>query len=492
MSLRLRLVLSYLVVLAITLGVIALAIIFILRARPAPPQPTYNRLAAVAQSIDLAGLIRDTMPMLNPRAQTEVIVPELQAIAADSDVRVLLVDASSNVVAFDSAQTFLEGQTLPMRLDGSSLTPLNVRGQLARVETLVGSFVDPNSETWLFLAITRRGVMAQALLFAEPQPQQSLLTALEDFGASALLPLLCQAAGVGAIVALVLAGIISRTIVQPLQGLAQAAAGVAAGNYAERVPVTGTPEIKSVAEAFNNMSAQVQATHKAQQDFLANVSHDLKTPLTSIQGYSQAIMDGAASDPVSAARIIHEEAGRLNRMVVELTDLARLQAGRLSLRWSAVDVGQLTGAIAERLLIMAHEKNIQMNIETRSLPEVAGDGDRLAQVITNLISNAIKYTPQGGHIWVKTGLIDNGVQVLVQDDGVGIAPSELPRVFERFYQVDKARGPQRGTGLGLAIVAEIVQAHGGKISVSSDGVGKGSAFSLWLPSPQMSTILRKR
>src|SRR5262249_26168006 len=149
---------------------------------------------------------------------------------------------------------------------------------------------------------------------------------------------------------------ISRTIVKPLQAVARAATDAAQGTYSLKAPISGPKEVRAVAEAFNYMAAQVQATQQAQQDFLANVSHDLKTPLTSIQGYSQAIMDGAASDPVEAAKIIYEEAGRLNRMVVELTDLARLQAGRLSMRTTAVDVAQIAEVVAQRLAIVAKEK----------------------------------------------------------------------------------------------------------------------------------------
>ena len=273
----------------------------------------------------------------------------------------------------------------------------------------------------------------------------------------------------------------SRDSRASLQSVAAAAAGMAAGNYGERVPVTGPPEVRAVATAFNNMGAQVQTTQKAQQDFLANVSHDLKTPLTSIQGYSQAIVDGAASNPVAAAQIIHEEAARLNRMVTELTDLARLQAGRMSTDRSPLDIAQLTSAVAERLQIMAKEKYITMLVDARPVAEVSGDGDRLAQVLTNLISNAIKYTPPGGKVWVATRAADAGIHVIVRDTGVGISAHDLERIFERFYQVDKARGPQRGTGLGLAIVKEIVTAHGGRITAFSDGEGKGATFTVWLP-----------
>jgi signal transduction histidine kinase len=361
------------------------------------------------------------------------------------------------------------------------------------VEALFGSMTDVDEGIWLFVAIeaVRSGIATEALVFAEQQRVQSLQEAVADY-TGALLFVLIQAGVVGVIVAVLLAGFISRTIARPLQSVAQAAAGMATGNYAERVPITGPQEVRAVAEAFNHMSEQVQGAQQIQQDFLANVSHDLKTPLTSIQGYSQAIMDGAAKDPVSAARIIHEEAGRLNRMVVGLTDLARLQSGRLAMQWSPLDIGSLTEAIAERLAIVAQEKGVQLQVQTQRLPEIVGDGDRLAQVLTNLISNAIKFTSAGGQVRVRTAVSAGGVIVSVQDDGIGIPEKDLARIFERFYQVDKARGPQRGTGLGLAIVAEIVQAHGGRISAESAGEGKGSTFTVWLPSPQMSTVLRKR
>ena len=155
-----------------------------------------------------------------------------------------------------------------------------------------------------------------------------------------------------------------------------------------------------MAQAFNSMSDKVRAEQRSQQDFLANVSHDLKTPLTSIQGYSQAIIDGIGN-PKQAAGIIREESERLNRMVVELTDLARLQAGRLSMKTGAIDLGQLTTAVAQRLAIVAQEKGVELEVNAPSMPEIAGDGDRLVQVVTNLISNAIKYTPSGGKVMVQ-------------------------------------------------------------------------------------------
>jgi signal transduction histidine kinase len=240
------------------------------------------------------------------------------------------------------------------------------------------------------------------------------------------------------------------------------------------------------------MSEEVQSTQQAQRDFLANVSHDLKTPLTSIQGYSQAIMDGATKNPSQAARIIHDEAARLNRLVNELTDLIRMQAGGLSLKMSGLDFNAIVTAIAERLQVVAENKQVKIVVKTNKLPIVGGDGDRLAQVLTNLLSNAIKFTPPDGIITVITQVTKSGVQLIVQDTGIGIPSEDLPRIFERFYQVDKARGPQRGTGLGLAITREIVQAHGGQIQVQSAGVNKGTTFIITLPLIDYSTVVRKR
>ncbi|MDX2138173.1 MAG: HAMP domain-containing sensor histidine kinase [Chloroflexota bacterium] len=493
MKLSWRLLVSYLIVLGVTLGVMVLAFFAIARARPAPAVQTYDHLLRVALNTDLRSLLAQVNADVEQSGSDTLLQNQLLEVSDAFGVRVLLIDTQERLIIYDSSGVFSAGQTISVEY-GEYDNPGQFRpGVLRTTYMSFGSLKNPTGDDWLFIAWQSDppGPNPLALVFADQSGRQSLQDALGNF-ADDLLPLLIQAGAVGVIIATVVAGVISRTIARPLQSVALAAGGIAAGNYAERVPVSGPLEVRAVAESFNHMSAQVQQAQQAQQDFLANVSHDLKTPLTSIQGFSQAIMDGTASDPVSAARIIHEEAGRLNRMVVELTDLARLNAGRLSMNWKAVDIGILTATVAERLAIVAREKQITLKADVRSLPTIVGDGDRLAQVLTNLISNAIQYTSAGGNVWVRGSMVQNGVQIAVQDDGIGIAPDELPRIFERFYQVDKARGPQRGTGLGLAIVAEIVQAHGGRLNVSSEGVGKGSTFTLWLPSPQMSTILRKR
>ena len=495
MGLRGRLLASYLLLLAITIGLILITAIFFLNTRPAPEQPTWDDLANLALNIDIDDLINEA------RTGTLLPVPPLNAVtdllgnlAQTQSVRILVVTLPNQLVLYDSAGNFERGEELSGEVQDYPVAVRSARRYFQPiVDSVVGNFYESGREWLTFGMPALRSIQGETyyLLFADPRPTQSLQGALTEFGTE-LLPLLLQAAVVGLIAAVVLAFLISNSIARPLQTVAHAAMVVAGGRFNQRVPVRGPREVRAVAEAFNRMADEVQTEQRSQQDFLANVSHDLKTPLTSIQGYSQAIMDGAAPNPVAAARIIYDESARLNRMVVELTDLARLQAGRLSMHMTAIDIGQLAEAVAQRLSIVASEKGVQLHTETSSMPEIAGDGDRLEQVLTNLISNAINYTPGGGTVTVRTQIANSGVEVSVQDTGVGIAPADLPRIFERFYQVDKARGPRRGTGLGLAIVQEIVQAHGGRITAGSAGEGQGSTFTVWLPSPNLTTIMRRR
>jgi len=489
LSLRSRLLISYLVLLAITLSVIAVALVLFLNARPAPPQQTYEELAYLTQSLNPVQLLTNALLSARTRAgRLAALTDQLTDFSQQQGIRTLLVNARDQTVLFDSSGAYQSGDSLKLNEEPYSIPRL--QGLLQQPTRLIfGNYVDGDGKTWLFSGLVFPRLDDSALLLSEPQPSTTLRSTLSNYG-SALARPLCQSALVGLVIALALAFLISRNIARSLQKLARGAAAVAEGDYNYYIRPDGPPEIATVADAFNHMSAQIRDTQQAQQEFLANVSHDLKTPLTSIQGYAQAIMDGAARDPVQAAGIIHEEAGRLNRMVVELTDLARLEAGRLSMKTAAIDMGQLAAAVGQRLSVVAREKGITFDVEAASMPAIAGDGDRLVQVLTNLVSNAIKYTPEGGRVWLKTQVNNGGVEVIVRDTGIGIPPKDLPRVFERFYQVDRARGPERGTGLGLAITQEIVQAHGGKITVTSAGKGQGSTFTIWLPSPHLSTVAR--
>jgi signal transduction histidine kinase len=355
-----------------------------------------------------------------------------------------------------------------------------------------GNTQDPLDRRWLYVARTLS--TGDMLVVAAPRPA---LRALLAYGDELLTPL-SKAAIVGLLVSVILAWLMSRWVTAPLRRLAGAAQSVASGHFEQQVPLEGPAEVKSLASDFNQMVRRVQATQQGQRDFVANVSHELRTPLTSIDGFAQAILDGTAADRDAqrhAAQVIHEESDRLARLVDDLLDLARLDAGQTTFARGPVDLNALVAGVVDRLSLRAQEEGIRLENEVGGLPMVTGDGDRLAQVFTNLIDNALKHTPAGGIVRLRGEVHPAEVWVHVEDSGPGIPAEDLSRIFERFYQVDKARrgGAGRGTGLGLAISREIVQAHGGHVTAIS-ATGQGSRFTVQLPLDlsSASTISRRR
>ena len=246
------------------------------------------------------------------------------------------------------------------------------------------------------------------------------------------------------------------------------------------MPVSGPPEMRHAARAFNHMSVQVRATQRAQSDLLANISHDLRTPLTSIQGFSQAIIDGATHNARDAARIIHLEAARLNRMVSGLLDLSRLGEGIPAEAMREVDLSLILERVCERQQIQATEGGIELRYENSGALSIRGDGDLLEQAVVNLVSNALQFTPSGGRVKVRGERRGGAVRIIVEDNGPGIPEEQRERIFERFYQIDHARGPGRGAGLGLSIVQQIAQAHGGSVMAEARE-GGGARFIVELP-----------
>lgn len=350
-----------------------------------------------------------------------------------------------------------------------------------------GTFSE-NGQEWLYVGqpILRERVARVDLLVAMPMPEATFRSTLEEYRDAGLFLALLQSSLIGMVVAVVLSYITVRWISRPLGDIVGAAGRVAEGDFSVRIPERGPNETRIVAHAFNDMTARVALGLQTQRDFLANVSHDLRTPLTSIQGFAQAIAEGVADAEGAqhAGNIIYNEAGRLHRMVEELLDLAKIQAGRMDMLRQAVELDQILKSISQSLQIKASEKNIDFQVAIQRLPRIAGDGDRLAQVFTNLVDNAIKHTPPDGQVWLRALLHDEsgGIIVVVQDTGEGIPQEDLPRIFERFYQVDKSRARVIGTGLGLAIAQEIVEAHHGRIWAESE-VGQGTRFYVWLPQP---------
>ena len=354
---------------------------------------------------------------------------------------------------------------------------------------LRGMFRDPDDRLWLYVTHGPVETERPLILFAEPRSSALGAGIWRD---SILRPLI-QAAVIGLIISLILAIVLSRSVARPLQRITEAAGAIADGDYNQQAPEAGPREVQELAGAFNEMAQQVQRSQQTQRDLLANISHELKTPLTSIQGYAQAILDGAAAKPEPAARVIYDEAARMHRLVEELLDLARIESGAAVLQRDYVNLRELLDSVLGSLALRAKDQGVTLTYELDLIPTLTGDNDRLAQVFTNLVDNALTHTPAGGHIDVKSVRGKDGVTVSVQDTGKGIPPEDVERIFERFYQVDKSRAriARKSTGLGLTITKEIVEAHGGRIWAESSE-GQGATFGVWLPFPQHSdqTVVR--
>ncbi len=328
----------------------------------------------------------------------------------------------------------------------------------------------------------------RVLIAAEPQGSavRPVARLVRPLGWAALIAFL-----VAAPVALLLA----RSVTRPLIGLTRATRAVARGDYSQRVPVRDGDEVGELGRSFNQMAQEIERTRQRERDFLANVSHDLKTPLTSIQGFAGALTDGTVPPDAypSVARIIHEEAQRMGQLVGDILQLSRLEAGDLALALTPLDAGELLRASARRFEAVAAQAGIALLVDVPAGATLGllGDRGRLEQVLGNLIENAIRHTPSGGRIdLVAVPGEEQGravVRLLVRDSGSGIAPNDLPRIFERFYQAEKSRvvtprngSGRAGSGLGLAIVRELVERNGGTIRAEST-LGAGTTMTITLP-----------
>ena len=286
------------------------------------------------------------------------------------------------------------------------------------------------------------------------------------------------------------AGSVIRNLTPVITGTQQ----IASGKLDYRVPtdVSSLREVALLAQSFNRMAERVQQSQQAQRDFVANVSHDLKTPLTSIQGFAQALLDGAAANPTTqarAAQIIHSEAQRLDKLVNELLEAMNLDGGQLQLNCRPFDLNQHLADLLHAYQPRSENSGIKLVWQPAAAPLVIhADADYLQRVFRNLLDNAFTHTPSGGTITVSTTTITMpakagpSVEVLIADTGKGIPASDLPYIFDRFYQVDKSRSGKRGFGLGLSIVRGIVEAHGGAVGVESIQ-DRGSRFWVRLPLP---------
>lgn len=276
----------------------------------------------------------------------------------------------------------------------------------------------------------------------------------------------------------------SRQVVAPVRDLTTASQRIAEGHYEERVRVGGQDELALLAERFNQMAEKLEQVETMRQQLIGDVSHELRTPLTAIKGSMEGLVDGVLPATSETYQQIHDETERLSRLVDDLQELSRVEARAYPLHLQAVDISTMIGTVLKRLASQLEQKHIVLNSELPSdLPMVMADDDRTVQVLTNLISNAVQYTPEGGSIGVTAAMVGNEIQIVVEDNGIGIPAEHLPHVFERFYRADKSRSRRTGggSGIGLTIARHLVEAQGGRIWAESEGAGRGSKFTFTLP-----------
>jgi two-component system, OmpR family, sensor histidine kinase BaeS len=374
--------------------------------------------------------------------------PGQQGQAGQNPGMFVLTDANGTVIY--SAGPFRSGDLLSStQLSGSTAIDVN-NTLVGRVVTLIRApAMDPREQ----LYIDRTN---QALLFS-------------TLGA--------------AVIALLLGLVLARAIGRPLRELTTAIRSMSRGNLRQKVAVRSHDELGELTLAFNQMSDDVERATALRRQMTADIAHELRTPLTVISGYLESLRDGILPPTQERLDTLYEESQHLARLVEDLRTLSLADAGELSLHRQATAPRDLLDRLAQVYHPQAVQQGVQIGIEVEhDLPEIEIDPDRMQQVLSNLVSNALRYTPSGGRITLLARRESPiHLQLIVQDSGAGIAAEDLPRVFERFYRGDHSRQEEGASGLGLAIARSIVELHGGTISVASAGAGQGSTFTIELP-----------
>ena len=376
----------------------------------------------------------------------------LQQVGQLYSQRVIVVDFRGIIVA-DSALT---NSTLGRFMDSpvESERSLVVRGPSGQVGTML---INP---------ITLPGDPAAAV-------EESSLPSINRFLVWS--GILAGAAGI------ILTFFLSRRILAPVESLSRAARDLARGDFSQRVDVKSKDEVGELAGAFNSMAQELAAAETVRRNMVTDVAHELRTPLSNLRGYMEAIKDGLVEPDATTIDTMHEEVGVLTRLIEDLQELALAESGQLALDFQPCDLADLSRREVAAHLPTAEEAGVAIVSDLAESAPLYGDPGRLGQAIRNLLTNAVNYTPSGGTVTVSVSTSGDEVEVRVTDTGPGIPEDQIPQVFERFYRVDRSRSRATGgTGLGLTIARRLVEAHGGRITLDSR-VGEGASFSITLP-----------
>ena len=376
--------------------------------------------------------------------------------------RVVVVDAAGNPLAGDLSVPSTVGRALGGELD---------TGEIANQE-------------YIGVPIIREGVAIGAIYLAQPVEGSGIAGAIAGtarFVRTVWWELLVAGA-IAAFIALALARFLARGMTQPLRDMAEAAGNMARGEYRQRVQASSRDEVGQLAVAFNRMAGEMESVERLRHDLVANVSHELKTPISALRARLENVLDGVEEPSPELLAAMLNQSERLSRLVDQLLDLSQLESGSVPLSREPVELAPLVQRVAGDVTASRPDRVVEVRSEVpKDLPVVNADPERLHQVLFNLLDNAYRFSPTGGVVTVRAARDNGALRVSVEDTGPGIPAEHLPLVFERFYRADPSRSRQDGgTGIGLAIARSVVEAHGGEIWAEST-VGKGATFSFVLP-----------
>ena len=459
-SLRSRLWLTYALIVLMVVGVVMLALMIALRESPLLYRQVINELEVTTEL-----WVRRLEPLVGLEPERFLLAfsdetgeTTIQAGIVSKEGVFLVSNAPDN-------DDLLRTMATQVDLQDSSTTETDL-------------FQDTQGKDW-FYRVRALGD-SYFLLTAVTKPIFSFSTIAKDEFMGPVM----QAGLIVIVFAFFISLIIGNWIALPLKRMSQSAEALSEGDLIE-IPLEGPKEVRRLANTFNRMSKKITVSSQSQREFIANVSHEFKTPLTSIQGFAQAILDGTVKSKKEvnkAASVILIETNRLHRLMMDLLMLARLEAGTANMQQAEISIPHLLENMMDKFSLQAEQQGVLLSIGQISDGIVLGDGDRLAQVFSNLIDNALKYTGTGGKIEISSKIEGKNILIGIKDSGIGISESEREKIFERFYQIDSSRkyGKKKGFGLGLSIAREIIQSHHGAIWVESSP-DEGSTFFVRLP-----------
>ena len=455
-----RLTLAFTLVTMVTLGVVAVLAnlrageafrLYLSYSDPSRYEPLVQTMADYYRSHDSWEGVESTLQRISAMPGGMMGRGRGMTFRGESELQIVLADAQGQVL-YDGVQSRLSRQLTADEVD-------------AALDIHVGD--------------KRVGRLVVAL-----PVESAVLGPLEQRFFDRIRQLLLAGAVLAGVLGVLLGLGLSRSLSAPLQRLATAARAVARRDFSQRVQVGGSAEVAEVSQAFNEMSAALEQADTVRKNLMADVAHELRTPLSVLQGNLQAILDDVY--PLEKAEIsrLYDQTRLLSRLVEDLRELALADAGKLQMNLRPTDVGRVLHDTSEHLCPAAEQLGVHLAVKAADLPVVQADPDRVAQILNNLLTNALRHTPAGGSITVTASVAGQGVEIAVADTGEGIVPADLPHIFDRFWRADHARARDEhwagGSGLGLSIAQSLVKAQGGRIWAES-AQGKGSTFHFTLP-----------